>query len=554
MIGAGGTAELVAQALVARGVQTVFVANRHHDRALGLAERFDGEAIRFEDLPEQLAEVDVVVSTTNSPHHIIERDGLEQVMAEREARPLLLIDIAVPRDIEPDCREVAGGHRLRHRRRPADRRTERRGARSRGDAGGTDHRGRARPLPALARLARGGADDRRAARARRRGRAPGAGRERKPLGGPRRGRPGAGRADGEGDRLADPARTDPADPPRRRPRRRLPVRERAARAVRSRRRDRGRVGGRRRGQGHRAAPRLRAELAWPCASPPGQPACADPGRDGRRDARRRRAGRGLLRRRCRATNRASCARSSRRCSTGAPTSACTRRRTCRARRSRGWRSPRCRRARTRPTPGSAPATSLEDAPEGARVGTVSLRRKAQLLAARPDLEVLDLNGNVDTRLRKLAEGDYDAIILAAAGLRRLGRESEIGFRVPEDRMVPAAGQGALAVQVRSGDEETAAAVRAIGDAARPSPSCAPSAPASPASRPTARPRSASTPGSTASACGSAPSSASPTAASGSATSSTPTPPTPRPRAPSWRSACSAPAPPSSSPAPRQAPR
>ncbi|HEX4752644.1 MAG TPA: hydroxymethylbilane synthase [Solirubrobacterales bacterium] len=107
--------------------------------------------------------------------------------------------------------------------------------------------------------------------------------------------------------------------------------------------------------------------------------------------------------------------------------------------------------------------SLEDAPEGARVGTVSLRRRAQLLAARPDLRILDLNGNVDTRLRKLAEGDYDAIILAAAGLRRLGREGEIGFRVPIEQMVPAAGQGALAIQVRSGDEESAATVRAIND-------------------------------------------------------------------------------------------
>jgi hydroxymethylbilane synthase len=94
---------------------------------------------------------------------------------------------------------------------------------------------------------------------------------------------------------------------------------------------------------------------------------------------------------------------------------------------------------------------------------VSLRRKAQLLAVRPDLRVLDLNGNVDTRLRKLAEGDYDAIILAAAGLRRLGREGEIGFRLPTVRMVPAAGQGALAVQVRAGDEETAATVRQIND-------------------------------------------------------------------------------------------
>lgn len=109
--------------------------------------------------------------------------------------------------------------------------------------------------------------------------------------------------------------------------------------------------------------------------------------------------------------------------------------------------------------------SLEDAPEGARVGTVSLRRRAQLLAVRPDLRILDLNGNVDTRLRKLAEGDYDAIVLAAAGLRRLGREDEIGFRVPPDRMVPAAGQGALAVQVRSGDTEIAASVRKIGDEA-----------------------------------------------------------------------------------------
>jgi hydroxymethylbilane synthase len=108
--------------------------------------------------------------------------------------------------------------------------------------------------------------------------------------------------------------------------------------------------------------------------------------------------------------------------------------------------------------------SLEDAPEGSRVGTVSLRRKAQLLATRPDLRIVDLNGNVDTRLRRLAEGDYDAIILAAAGLCRLGREGEIGFRVPTDRMVPAAGQGALAVQVRSGDEETAAAVRKIDEA------------------------------------------------------------------------------------------
>jgi len=87
--------------------------------------------------------------------------------------------------------------------------------------------------------------------------------------------------------------------------------------------------------------------------------------------------------------------------------------------------------------------SLDGVPEGARVGTASLRRRAQLLAARPDLEVSELHGNVDSRLRKLAEGDLDAIVLAAAGLRRLGREDEASFAIPAEAMTPAAGQGAL---------------------------------------------------------------------------------------------------------------
>jgi len=107
--------------------------------------------------------------------------------------------------------------------------------------------------------------------------------------------------------------------------------------------------------------------------------------------------------------------------------------------------------------------SLDDVAEGARVGTASLRRRAQLLAARPDLRVEELHGNVDTRLRKLAEGELDAIILAAAGLRRLGRDDEIGFALSSAEMVPAPGQGSLALQVRSGDETTADAVGAIAD-------------------------------------------------------------------------------------------
>jgi hydroxymethylbilane synthase len=110
-----------------------------------------------------------------------------------------------------------------------------------------------------------------------------------------------------------------------------------------------------------------------------------------------------------------------------------------------------------------PGASLDDVPEGVRVGTASLRRRAQLLAARPDLRVEDLHGNVDTRLRKLAEGDLDAIVLAAAGLRRLGREEEIGFAIPPETMTPAPGQGTLVLQVRAEDEAARDAAAAVFD-------------------------------------------------------------------------------------------
>lgn len=107
--------------------------------------------------------------------------------------------------------------------------------------------------------------------------------------------------------------------------------------------------------------------------------------------------------------------------------------------------------------------SLAEVPEGARVGTASLRRRAQLLAARPDLRVEELHGNVDTRLRKLAEGELDGIVLAAAGLRRLGREAEIGFTLAVEQMVPAAGQGALALQTRIADTASGDAATAVND-------------------------------------------------------------------------------------------
>ena len=109
--------------------------------------------------------------------------------------------------------------------------------------------------------------------------------------------------------------------------------------------------------------------------------------------------------------------------------------------------------------------ALDDVPEGAKVGTASLRRRAQLLAARPDLEVSELHGNVDTRLRKLAEGKLDAIVLAVAGLRRLGRQDEIAFAVPEQSMTPAAGQGSLLLQIRTGDKEALRTVDPLVDEA-----------------------------------------------------------------------------------------
>jgi len=107
--------------------------------------------------------------------------------------------------------------------------------------------------------------------------------------------------------------------------------------------------------------------------------------------------------------------------------------------------------------------SLDEVPEGAKVGTASLRRASQLLAARPDLEVGELHGNVDTRLRKLAEGELDAIVLAVAGLRRLGRADEISFPIPTESMTPAAGQGSLLLQIRDGDEAALRVVDAVVD-------------------------------------------------------------------------------------------
>jgi glutamyl-tRNA reductase len=108
VIGAGENAELTARALRDRGVHTLFVANRRYDRALGLAQRFGGRAVTFEDMPRELESADIVVTSTGAPHQIVGREELEFVAASRMGRPLVMIDLAVPRDIEPSVRDCPG--------------------------------------------------------------------------------------------------------------------------------------------------------------------------------------------------------------------------------------------------------------------------------------------------------------------------------------------------------------------------------------------------------------------------------------------------------------
>jgi glutamyl-tRNA reductase len=108
MIGTGEAGGLAAQALADRGSRTVFIANRHVEHAEELAERFNGSVAPLADLKRQVGMADVVVSATASPHTVLEAPDLRAIMKTRQSRPLVLIDIALPRDIDPDCREIRG--------------------------------------------------------------------------------------------------------------------------------------------------------------------------------------------------------------------------------------------------------------------------------------------------------------------------------------------------------------------------------------------------------------------------------------------------------------
>jgi glutamyl-tRNA reductase len=107
VIGAGDTSEKTARALLSRGARSILVSNRSHEKALALAGELGGRAVRFEDWTEEFANVDIVISSTSAPHYILDRARLEPLMKLRKNRPLLLIDIAVPRDIEPEVHFMA---------------------------------------------------------------------------------------------------------------------------------------------------------------------------------------------------------------------------------------------------------------------------------------------------------------------------------------------------------------------------------------------------------------------------------------------------------------
>ena len=426
----------------------------------------------------------------------------------------------MPRDIEPACRELPGVSRPRHRRRPADRRAQRLRPRGRGAAGGADHRRRARSLRALARLARGGADDRRPARARRRDRAAGDGGEREPLGEPRRGRPRADASDGEGGRRPAPARADRADAPLGRRRGGLQLRQRPARAVRPRRRNHARGRGRR--QRHGAAPQRQElpEARWRCGSrlaaarwrwprPAWSPRCwaapswsrSPPTGEVGDKSRFVRGVEGAL-----LDGEAEIGVHSAKDLPGEMPE--------------GLRSPRCRRARIRPTPGSAPAPRSRTCPRGpgsgprACAGAPSCWPRARTYGSR------SCTATSTPVCASSPRATSTAIVLAAAGLRRLGREAEIGFRLPTEtddagaRAGHAGGPDPRRRRARRWRRSTT--ITDLDGAARAD--CRAGHGGAARGRAAQR-RSASTPGSRASARRSAPSSASRTAASGSATGS-----------------------------------
>ena len=439
IIGAGETAELTARALHTQGVRTMFVANRRRERAAELARRFGGATVAFDAMPDELAKADIVVASTSSPHHLLGAEELALVMPERAGRPLLLIDLAVPRDIDPACAELPGVtlYDVDDLQRQVARHQRVRRAEARRAEGIVEEEiqsfagwlGSLEVMPTLTALRTRGDEVVNGLLAENEGRWESLSDSRSRA----RGEARTGRG------VAPPARADRARAPARR---RAPPRAplAPARAVRARR-----AGGRRAHRRRRGPP----------AAPP------------RRGLSRLRVGtRGsalaLAQARWVADRLESAEIVEITTSGDALRAVGDKSRwvdTIEAALVAGEIDLAVHSAKDVPgelaagcelvaTPPRAAAHDVLVGSWGrARIGTSSLRRRAQVLSERPDLEVVELRGNVDTRLRKLDAGEVDAVVLAAAGLDRLGLE-RAREALP---WVPAPGQGTLAIEARADD-------------------------------------------------------------------------------------------------------
>ena len=452
----------------------MFVANRRRERAIALARRFGGSTIAFDALPGELERADIVVASTASPHSIVGAEELALVTAARGGRPLLLLDLAVPRDIDPDCAALPGvtlvdidGLQAQVARTHSERRIEARRAEGiveeeiQSFAGWL---GTLEVLPTIAAL-REQADrlvaellaeneqrweslaSATASASRRCCAPPSSGCCTSRRSASRRSTPSAAT---RGSRCC--ASCSGSTSRRRRSGPRPRCASSAARAALS----------------AAAAAGDARQRARARAGPLGRGAAA--GR-GRRWSRSTTAGDLAAGRR--ATSRAGPARSSARSSHGEIDIAVHSAKDVPGELAEGTEIAAVP-PRADPRDVLVGAASLDALPQGARVGTSALRRRAQLLAVRPDLDVVELRGNVDTRLRKLADGEVDALVLAAAGLARLGRDDVAAAPLEGAVFVPAPGQGCLAVQARAGD--------ALRGGRRPGGARGAAAPSAPSSR------------------------------------------------------------------------
>ena len=446
LLGAGEVAELAARLLVEGGAMPLYVANRTPARARDLAATLAGKAVTFADVPAIMAEVDVVIACTAAPEPVVRVADVRAAVQGRRSRPLFVIDLGVPRNVEGAVNDLDGVFcydvddlQQVVRREPA-------GAPARGPARGGAGGARGREVPRPPPRRGGGAHHRLATRAARgdssrrarQGARPAARRHRGDASGaggavPVHREQGAARADREAARLLARRPRPPLDrgglrdlrapalPGRARPvkvrlgtrgsRLALAQAEAVAAGLRAQGADVEIIAIRTSGDqlaqvaladfGGKALFVKEIEEAlldgrvdvavhslkdMPAALPGGLHLAAFPPREDPADALVTRAGGGLA-----------------------------------------------------------------TLPNGARVGTSSLRRRVLLRRLRPDLRDEPIRGNVDTRLQRLAEGRYDAIVLACAGLRRLGLAPAGAVALPPDEFLPAAGQGILGVEARDGD-------------------------------------------------------------------------------------------------------